>query len=164
MCVATVEQLLWSWYAVCTWLAGDSCRPPRSISTKRGRLQSVVCVLAWPTALCRSGKHWRSYQGHVHLAATRQVFFAVCTAAFWWSWLVSSLMITGVHFSSTVHPLLRCFFTEEHSASVCQSMRLLCVRWVALSLISIWRSNVRPSVCTYVRPQKVFPILMKFGM
>ena len=31
-------------------------------------------------------------------------------------------------------------------------------------IISIWGSNVRPSVRTSVHPQKVFPIPMKFGM
>ena len=35
-------------------------------------------------------------------------------------------------------------------------------------IISIWGSNVHPSVrtyvCPYVRPQNVFPIPMKFGM
>jgi len=31
-------------------------------------------------------------------------------------------------------------------------------------IISIWGSNVHLSVCTSVRPQKVFPIPMKFGM
>jgi len=33
-----------------------------------------------------------------------------------------------------------------------------------LLIISIWGSDVRPPVRPYVRPQKVFPIPMKFGM